>query len=189
MGASGFAPTRSLPRTPGRPLPPPGGRSPGEWGRGGSGAQAYNSHPANYAREPRHAPRAKSTWPGAGSAPRALETRGPGERGLHAGTPYVTLWAPPRARIDTRLPPLVLARKVPREARGHWELLGSEPRVRRGRNPPGDTSSLEGIHLRETPAEARLGSPAGRSVCRGRRAPLQGALRVPSVQGRPRRPR
>lgn len=187
MGAGGFAPTRSLPRTPGRPLPPPGGRSPGEWGRGGSGAQAHNSNPANYAREPRHAPRAKSTWPGAASEPRALETRGPGERGLHAEAPVRDApWAQPRARVDTRLPPLVLARKIPREA--SRERLSSEPRARRGRTPPGDTSSLEGIYLRETPAEGRLGeggSLAGGSVCRGRRAPLQRALRVPSVQSHP----
>lgn len=184
MGAGGFAPTRSLPRTPGCPLPPPGGRSPGEWGRGGSGAQAHNSNPANYAREPRHAPRAKSTWPGAASEPRALETRGPGERGLHAGAPVrdAPLWAQRRARVDTQLPPLVLARKVPREA--SRERLSPEPRAHWGRTPPGDTSSLEGIYLRETPAEGRLGeggSPAGRSVCRGRRAPLQ----IPSVQGHP----
>lgn len=65
MGAGGFAPTRKLPRTPGRPLPPPGGRSPGEWGRGGSDAQAHNSQRTTRASLGTH---------------RAQRARGPGQR-------------------------------------------------------------------------------------------------------------
>lgn len=45
------------------------------WGRGERGAQARSPRPAGFARGPRHAPRARSTWPGAASAPLTLETR------------------------------------------------------------------------------------------------------------------
>lgn len=124
------------------------------------------THPANYAREPRHAPHAKSTWPGAPSAPCALETRGThgSKRARVTRCPahFVTPPMVATVRVNAQLPPLVLARKVPREATGDSEPRSSEPRYRRGRTPQKRRASRELTLERNS----RRGSRGGRAPCR-----------------------
>lgn len=154
---------RPASRTPRRSLPPPGGRSPGEWGRGGSGAQAHNSQRTTRASLSTHrAQRARG--------PGALETRRLAPLGERRSS-YVTPPSVATAGVNARLPPPVLARKVPREATGESKLLGSGPRDRRGRTPQERRASREFTLERKSrrgPSGARQHA-AGRSVCRSPR--------------------
>lgn len=137
------------------------------------------AHPANYAREPPHAPRAKSTWPGALSAPCALETRGPllsrGAESPAGESPHGAAPWGPACEGNTRLPAPIFGAQPP--AVGHQGP--GAPRLRPSR-PPGARSpgalDLAGIHLRDSRRGRRRGPRWLQRVYRGGRAPLQSAL-------------
>lgn len=133
--------------------PKPGGVS----GGGVAALRRRTAHPENYARQPRHAPRATSTWPGAPSAPWRPKVR------FHLGE-RVCRW-----RKRATCCPLGIATEgqhaasgcnfgAQRPALSHRGIGASELGASRpsGAHSP-EGSNLAGIHLRETPAEARSG--------------------------------
>lgn len=157
-GVGGFAPTEGLRRTPLHPLPPPGGRSPGEWVGAG--------------------------WPRCAGAPLTQRTtraslgthRAQRARGLGRQVRPVP-WRPKvrfhlgervcRWRKRATCCPLGIATEgqhaasgcnfgAQRPALSHRGIGASELGASRpsGAHSP-EGSNLAGIHLRETPAEAR----------------------------------
>lgn len=212
VGAGGFAPTASPPGTPQRPLPPPGGRSPGErvgagWPRR-AGAQlspselrarasartARKEHVARGAecargcRDPRSALPRRS----AGSGPERPRRDAPcGREGRHAA------------------PACSFRAQSPAGGRRGGGLLGSAPGDRRGRRPrgsgtpgPGDSPQRNsrrgprgvGVPARpagrlrgppgSAPAALGAGSPWARRCRRRPREPPAKVTRAESPAGR-----
>lgn len=134
---------------------------------------SHGTHRAQRARGPR-----------APSVPCAPETRRP-RRSRRAPIIRSRALYVRSLSAGARLPPPILARKVPREAARDPELLRPGPRGRRGRTPRGGQSSLPlgNSPQRETPAEPAWGrgpvSPttgAAGHLSRGSAAALRAVL-------------
>lgn len=162
------------------------------WGRGGRGAQAHSPRPASFARGPRHAPRARSTWPGA--AKYAPDPGDPGPAGcarlrrareLRAGLSGPPAAPPPRGPRCASLQLCIWRAKSrgrpPRSPRGFFSPAVGD---RRGRAPWGDLLPLAEKHLGEkrtwAPAQERTDRPPQTSSQAGPR----GGRREPLRQGR-----
>lgn len=141
------------------------------WGRGGRGAQARGPRPASFARGPRHAPRARSTWPRAAKCapdprdPQPAGRAGPAERGRYAISVFRAPGAPaPPLRPKCAGWHLRIWRAKSR-GRPHLSpprFFGLTVRGRRGRAPRAYLLPPAGNHLGGTqmPALGKADPPA-----------------------------
>lgn len=139
-----------------------------EWGRGGRSAQARSPRPAGFARGPRHAPRAQSTWPRGRRVSLTLETQSPGGGGGPGHRRARQAFPDSRRPRGPRLPRRPSYARACVSAFGGQSPAGGRLHVRRAFPVPRPKSSRTGATRlfsatsgkspwRKTPADARAG--------------------------------